>query len=305
MRVLAIDHGDARCGCAISDPTGTIVDAARHDLPPEPEALAALARERGAEAVVVGLPVSLDGSEGAQAEAARAFAAALDELRRRPGRHLRRAPDHADGVGQPPLRLRGGGGLARRRAPARGLPARAGGAPVSDGSRQPPRRPVRHERPGGGRARAPASAARGQAPRARRARRRWPSASAGPSTAPRRRVATRSSRAASGSSSNPSRRPTRRSRRRSVARTRPQPPPGAAAPARVHHETDEFAPPAPVTVGALRRPRAAARRPRASGDGGAHRRRRPLLGRALATPPCSPWWRSWWSSPAAATPCPS
>ena len=79
MRVLAIDHGAARCGCAVSDPSGTIatpLDA----LPPDPPAVAALARERGVETVVVGLPVSLDGTEGAQAEAAREFAAALAEL---------------------------------------------------------------------------------------------------------------------------------------------------------------------------------------------------------------------------------
>ena len=25
MRVLALDYGSARCGCAVSDPTGTIV----------------------------------------------------------------------------------------------------------------------------------------------------------------------------------------------------------------------------------------------------------------------------------------
>lgn len=79
MRVLAVDHGAARCGCAISDPSGTIaapIDA----LPPDPAVVADLARERDAEAVVVGLPVSLDGTEGAQAEAARAFAAELERL---------------------------------------------------------------------------------------------------------------------------------------------------------------------------------------------------------------------------------
>lgn len=79
MRVLAIDHGAARCGCAISDPSGTIATPLEA-LPPDPAAIAAVARERGAEAVVVGLPVSLDGTEGAQAEAARAFAAELGEL---------------------------------------------------------------------------------------------------------------------------------------------------------------------------------------------------------------------------------
>ena len=79
MRVLAIDHGAARCGCAISDPSGTIATPS-DALPPDPEAVADLARERDADAVVVGLPVSLDGTVGAQAEAARAFATELGEL---------------------------------------------------------------------------------------------------------------------------------------------------------------------------------------------------------------------------------
>ena len=77
MRVLAIDHGAARCGCAISDPSGTIVRPIDPIEPPDPAAVAAIVAEHGAETVVVGLPVSLDGSEGAQAAAARAFAGDL------------------------------------------------------------------------------------------------------------------------------------------------------------------------------------------------------------------------------------
>jgi putative Holliday junction resolvase len=77
MRVLAIDHGAARCGAALSDPTGTIVRPL-DTVEPDPEAVAALAREHGAELIVVGLPVSLDGSEGEQAAAARTFADALE-----------------------------------------------------------------------------------------------------------------------------------------------------------------------------------------------------------------------------------
>jgi putative Holliday junction resolvase len=45
--------------------------------PPEPQAIADLAREHGAELVVVGLPVSLSGTEGSQAADARAFGEAL------------------------------------------------------------------------------------------------------------------------------------------------------------------------------------------------------------------------------------
>jgi putative Holliday junction resolvase len=78
--VLAVDHGEARAGCAVSDPTGTIATPLGVVEPPDPRAVAAIAAERGAELVVVGLPVSLDGSEGDQARAARAFRDALADL---------------------------------------------------------------------------------------------------------------------------------------------------------------------------------------------------------------------------------
>ena len=78
MRVLAIDHGDARCGCALSDPSGTIVRPIDRSSRPIPPRSPRSSREHGVERVVVGLPVCLDGTEGAQAAAARAFAAELD-----------------------------------------------------------------------------------------------------------------------------------------------------------------------------------------------------------------------------------
>ena len=74
MRVLAIDHGSVRCGCALSDPTGTIARPIGPISPPDPAEVATLVAEHGAAVVVVGLPLSLDGSEGAQAREARAFA---------------------------------------------------------------------------------------------------------------------------------------------------------------------------------------------------------------------------------------
>jgi len=77
VRVLAVDHGAARAGCAISDPTGTIARPLGVIEPPEPRAVAELAAEHGAELVVIGLPLSLSGSEGSQATQARAFRDAL------------------------------------------------------------------------------------------------------------------------------------------------------------------------------------------------------------------------------------
>jgi putative Holliday junction resolvase len=77
MRILAIDHGSARAGCAISDPTGTIARPLGVVEPPDPRAVAELAAEHQAELVIVGLPVSLSGAEGPQATEARAFRDAL------------------------------------------------------------------------------------------------------------------------------------------------------------------------------------------------------------------------------------
>ena len=73
MRILAIDHGAARAGCAISDPTGTIARPLGVIEPPDPQRIAELVAEHDADLVVVGLPVSLGGSEGTQAAEARVF----------------------------------------------------------------------------------------------------------------------------------------------------------------------------------------------------------------------------------------
>jgi len=79
MRVLAIDHGAARAGCAVSDPTGTIARPLGVIEPPDPQQAAELVAEHGADLVVIGLPVSLGGTEGTQARAFRdALAAIVD-----------------------------------------------------------------------------------------------------------------------------------------------------------------------------------------------------------------------------------
>jgi len=83
MRILALDHGEARCGVAISDPSGTLATpleaVARPDSRRGRSAIARLVREREAERVLVGLPLTLAGEEGAQADRARAFARTLEE----------------------------------------------------------------------------------------------------------------------------------------------------------------------------------------------------------------------------------
>jgi putative Holliday junction resolvase len=81
VRVLALDHGEARCGCAVSDPSGTLATplpaVRRPDTKRGLAALARLVEEREADRVVVGLPLTLRGEEGEQAARARAFAEAL------------------------------------------------------------------------------------------------------------------------------------------------------------------------------------------------------------------------------------
>jgi len=81
-RVLALDHGSARCGCAISDPSATLATplpaVERPDTKKGLQRLVRLVEDQGAERVVVGLPLTLRGEEGEQAGRARAFAEALE-----------------------------------------------------------------------------------------------------------------------------------------------------------------------------------------------------------------------------------
>jgi putative holliday junction resolvase len=83
VRVLALDHGSARCGCAISDPSGTLAKPLEAiERPDTKKGLAAVARlvgDQGAERVVVGLPLSLTGEDSAQTRETRAFAARLGD----------------------------------------------------------------------------------------------------------------------------------------------------------------------------------------------------------------------------------
>ena len=81
MRVLALDYGRARCGCAVSDPTGILASPIEPVRTPGSRRgmarLRTLVRELEAERVVVGLPVSLSGRDSAQTVETREFAARL------------------------------------------------------------------------------------------------------------------------------------------------------------------------------------------------------------------------------------
>lgn len=74
---LACDVGSVRIGLARSDPQGLLavpLPAARAD---DPDGVLAVIAEFEPIEVIVGLPISLDGSEGPAAERARAWAGAL------------------------------------------------------------------------------------------------------------------------------------------------------------------------------------------------------------------------------------
>src|SRR6516225_2320689 len=76
---LAVDVGSVRVGVARSDPGGILASPLTvvRSGPGELDALATLAASADAIEVIVGLPTSLSGREGAAATAARSFAAEL------------------------------------------------------------------------------------------------------------------------------------------------------------------------------------------------------------------------------------
>jgi putative holliday junction resolvase len=81
VKVLALDYGSARTGVAVSDPTGTLARplcvVERAATKPGLAELARLAREEGAERVVVGLPLTMRGARGEQAAETERFAETL------------------------------------------------------------------------------------------------------------------------------------------------------------------------------------------------------------------------------------
>lgn len=78
MSIAALDLGRRRIGVAVTDaaaigahPVGVVE---RRSIKRDLEAIAAMLRDREVTAFVVGLPLNMDGSEGAAARAARLFA---------------------------------------------------------------------------------------------------------------------------------------------------------------------------------------------------------------------------------------
>jgi len=81
VKVLALDYGSARTGVAVSDPTGTVARplevVENASSPAGLEHLRRVVEREAVERIVVGLPVTLRGERGAQAEETERFAEAL------------------------------------------------------------------------------------------------------------------------------------------------------------------------------------------------------------------------------------
>ena len=81
MKVVAFDYGRARTGVAVSDPTGTL--ATPHGVVEQAaseqglERLREIVERESADVVVVGMPLTLRGERGLQAQETERFVAAL------------------------------------------------------------------------------------------------------------------------------------------------------------------------------------------------------------------------------------
>ena len=88
MRYLAVDLGDRRTGLAAGDDVVRLVQPVEVlQVPRGPALLDALARaveRHGPDALVVGLPLNMDGTEGGAAKSVREFGALLSERTRLP-----------------------------------------------------------------------------------------------------------------------------------------------------------------------------------------------------------------------------
>ena len=83
MRVLCLDIGDVRIGVAISDPLGISTNGIETHFSQGKEKdttyFSDMAKRRGCERIVLGLPLNMDGTEGDRADLVRAFGALLEE----------------------------------------------------------------------------------------------------------------------------------------------------------------------------------------------------------------------------------
>ncbi len=114
-RILAVDFGDARTGLAATDWTGSIVvPLPRIDARGDAEVVRAVAevvRERETELVVLGMPLTVDGSAGQRAVRTQAFRDLLQKALPCPVV----AVDESHSTDEAHSRLKAGGLKAKRR----------------------------------------------------------------------------------------------------------------------------------------------------------------------------------------------
>lgn len=83
-RLLGVDLGDRRMGIALADPASGVIrplaTVTRRDVARDAAAIGRLADEHGAVELIVGSPLHLDGREGEQAAATRAWSEAIGRI---------------------------------------------------------------------------------------------------------------------------------------------------------------------------------------------------------------------------------
>jgi len=83
-RILALDYGERRLGFAVSDPDGTIAMSLKVvEVVSDRHAIKEVLRtyeETGADKLVVGLPINMDGSKGPMAVKVEEFVESLDNV---------------------------------------------------------------------------------------------------------------------------------------------------------------------------------------------------------------------------------
>lgn len=84
MRILGIDYGDARIGLALSDISGILASPLEtyysQSMRKDVDFISALAIEKKAELIVLGLPLNMDGTKGERADKTEAFGRVLEKV---------------------------------------------------------------------------------------------------------------------------------------------------------------------------------------------------------------------------------
>lgn len=84
MKILAVDYGDSRTGLAISDMSELLAtpitpQIEERSMGKVADRVVAVAQERGAQMIVLGLPRNMDGTEGARAQKSRKLGGMIEE----------------------------------------------------------------------------------------------------------------------------------------------------------------------------------------------------------------------------------